>query len=165
MSAVFGDVGYDNVTAQDGVLATLALLEKRDLVDTSWGATGTHCWLREFIDTWLPENVDGQGANCSGSVTLGRTSNFTNCVIDFIVASDMVYQQRVQAPLGNASLTFTNPLINDDGSYVGAQWSQDLTFTNGVDPMGGLSAIRCWARHKKFYVRKLPHSLVSQLRA
>ena len=52
---------------------------------------GTQCWVREFVQVWLPANTGGVGVDCADSVSDGRTSQFAPCLLEFNVASETAF--------------------------------------------------------------------------
>jgi hypothetical protein len=86
---------WSTIEAQDMVLDALDKLEASGVVATDFGGRGTQCWVREFVEVWLPANTAGNGANCSDSVDAGRVgSTFSKCFIAFNMAMNTILYQK-----------------------------------------------------------------------
>ena len=145
---MFPEVEYGNISVQEDILQALASLETKQLVDASWGATGTHCWIREFIVNWLPANTAGSGLNCATSVADGRSADFDTCVSNFANESEHLYFSEIVATVRTERPPIS-PELFANGTYFGMPWFDDINFKNGVDAADGIKSMRCFARHSR----------------
>jgi len=113
---VFPELEYNSMAVQDGILAALANVERLKLVNTAWGATGTHCWIKEYIVNWLPANTEGLGVDCAPTITDGRTTKFYSCVDLFLNQSKVGYFTDLVGSIGIGNIQ--SPRIYDNGNAI-----------------------------------------------
>jgi len=148
---------WNTIETQDAILSVLDTVEESGTVATDWAGRGTQCWIREYVHTWLPANTAGAGVNCASSVAAGRTSKFSNCLLEFRVASEEAY-----AGVNNKDGTFPIFFAENVSSLI--PWHIDFLYSASTAavgcpedmncPTGGtLSSSRCWARFPRTYTQ------------
>lgn len=122
------------IEGQEGILGILSALANSDHINAGWG---TQCWLREFVEVWLPANYASCGAT---SVAIGRTTGFFACAAAFRADAETNYTAGIDAGV--------LPFFGANGTAVNIPWHRDFFITQSGSQIG---ASMCWARHPRSY--------------
>jgi hypothetical protein len=130
----------DTIAAQDGILAVLTQLEASSDINRNWGGRGTQCWVRDYVEVWLPAaNLSTCGAI---SVADAREARFWECLETYKTVREGEWLTAV-------TTTGVWPHFKTDGSYVNIPWHHDF---HNSEPEKMMWA-RCWTRHSKGYAQ------------